>query len=152
MKACFGRPSFLPAHPRRARAYRGRDFYIAGFSSRKLSGQDLDLGTGRSGDRPYQLQTGQTSWFVLNGALMAASPVTQHWRSCSRTTHLLTQAEAETVLESSAIRMKGGCRNVALYLVLGRLRSAGLRRDGVENRSMRMQRWQQRGNWNAAAV
>jgi subtilisin family serine protease len=90
-----------------------RDFYIAGFSSRKLSGQDLDVAApGVLVVGPYQLQMGQTSWFFLNGTSMAAPHVTGTVALMLQKKPTLTQAQAESILENSAIRMGAGCRDV----------------------------------------
>lgn len=88
-------------------------FYIADFSSRALTGQDLDVaapGTWVVG--PFQLQSGKTSYFFLGGTSMAAPHVTGTVALMLEKQPSLTQAQAESILENSAIPIGAGCRAV----------------------------------------
>ncbi|HEV8254245.1 MAG TPA: S8 family serine peptidase, partial [Vicinamibacteria bacterium] len=55
---------------------RAADFYITDFSSREKAGQDLDVAApGSWVVGPFQLQSGQTSYFFLGGTSMASPHV-----------------------------------------------------------------------------
>lgn len=89
------------------------DFYIADFSSRELNGQDLDVAA--PGDwvvGPYQVNSGQLSYYYLSGTSMAAPHVTGIAALMMQKNPSLTQADVEGILESSAIPMAAGCRDV----------------------------------------
>jgi subtilisin family serine protease len=89
------------------------DFYIAEFSSRELANQDLDVaapGTWVVG--PFQLQRGRADWFFLGGTSMAAPHVTGTVALMLQKAPSLTQAQAESILESAAIPIAAGCRDV----------------------------------------
>jgi subtilisin family serine protease len=89
------------------------DFYITDFSSRELTGQDLDVAApGSWVVGPYQLQRGQPGWFFLGGTSMAAPHVTGTVALMLEENPSLTQAQAETTLESSAVPLGAGCRSV----------------------------------------
>lgn len=89
------------------------DFYITDFSSRELAGQDLDVAApGSWVVGPYQLQRGKTDWFFLGGTSMAAPHVTGTVALLLEQNPGLTQAEAETILEDSAIPLGADCRSV----------------------------------------
>jgi subtilisin family serine protease len=89
------------------------DFYIADFSSREMPGQDLDVaapGTWVVG--PYQVNSGQLSYYYLGGTSMAAPHVTGIVALMAEKCPALTASEAESILEGSAISMAPGCRDV----------------------------------------
>jgi subtilisin family serine protease len=91
------------------------DFYITDFSSRQLTGQDLDVAApGSWVVGPFQLQRGQTSFFFLGGTSMAAPHVTGTIALMLQKNPALTQAQAEAAIESSAIPLGAGCRSVIL--------------------------------------
>jgi subtilisin family serine protease len=92
---------------------RASDFYIADFSSREHAGQDLDVaapGTWVAG--PFQLQRGQPSFFFLGGTSMAAPHVTGTVALMLQKKNNLTQSQAESILENTAINIGAGCRDV----------------------------------------
>jgi subtilisin family serine protease len=89
------------------------DFYIADFSSRELSGQDLDIAApGSWVVGPYQLQSGKISYYYLGGTSMASPHVTGIVALMAQKYPTLTAPEAEAILEGSAIPLAAGCRNV----------------------------------------
>ena len=89
-------------------------FYIADFSSRAKPGQDLDVAAPGSWIvGPYQVNSGQQSFFYLSGTSMAAPHVAGVVALMAQKNQGLTAAEAEGILESSAIALPAGCRTVA---------------------------------------
>jgi len=89
------------------------DFYITDFSSRELPGQDLDVAApGSWVVGPYQLQSGKTSYYVLGGTSMASPHVAGIVALMAQKNNNLTPAEAESILESTAIYLAPGCRNI----------------------------------------
>jgi len=89
------------------------DFYIAGFSSRELAGQDLDVAApGSWVVGPYQVNSGQTSYFFLGGTSMASPHVAGIVALMAQKHPALAQAQAEAFLESAAIPLPAGCRSV----------------------------------------
>jgi subtilisin family serine protease len=91
------------------------DFYITDFSSREETGQDLDVAApGSWVVGPFQLQRGQTSWFFLGGTSMSAPHVTGTVALLLEENPSLTQAQAEAILENTAIPIGPGCRSVIL--------------------------------------
>jgi subtilisin family serine protease len=89
------------------------DFYITDFSSRALTGQDLDVAApGSWVVGPYQVNSGQTSYYFLGGTSMASPHVAGIVALMAQKDPDMTPAEAETRLESSAIPLAAGCRNV----------------------------------------
>lgn len=90
------------------------DFYIAGFSSRQKPGQDLDVSApGALVVGPYQLQSGKTSYYFLSGTSMAAPHVAGIAALMLQKNPALTAADIETLLETSAIPVASGCRDIA---------------------------------------
>ena len=89
------------------------DFYITDFSSRALPGQDLDVAAPGSWIvGPYQVNSGQTSYYFLGGTSMAAPHVAGIVALMAQKNPSLVQSQAESILEGSAIYMAPGCRNV----------------------------------------
>jgi subtilisin family serine protease len=88
-------------------------FYIADFSSRELAGQDLDVaapGTWVVG--PYQVNSGQTSYYYLGGTSMASPHVAGTVALMAQKNPALTAGQAESILEGSSIYLAPGCRDV----------------------------------------
>jgi subtilisin family serine protease len=91
------------------------DFYITDFSSRQKTGQDLDVAApGSWVVGPFQLQRGQPSFFFLGGTSMAAPHVTGTVALMLQKNSALTEAQAESIIEGSAIGLGAGCRSVIL--------------------------------------
>jgi subtilisin family serine protease len=89
------------------------DFYITDFSSRELTGQDLDVAAPGSWVLgPFQLQRANPSFFFLGGTSMAAPHVTGTVALMLQKEPSLTQAQAETILQNTAIGIGAGCRDV----------------------------------------
>ena len=89
------------------------DFYITDFSSRELAGQDLDVAApGSLVVGPFQLQRGKPEFFFLAGTSMAAPHVTGTVALMLQKNPALTQAQAETILQNTAIPLGAGCRDV----------------------------------------
>ena len=88
------------------------DFYIADFSSRQLDGQDLDVAApGSWVVGPYQNNSGKTSYYYLGGTSMASPHVAGIVALIAQKKPGLNAAEAESILEKSAIEL-AGCRMV----------------------------------------
>jgi subtilisin family serine protease len=93
---------------------RAADFYITDFSSREKAGQDLDVAApGSWVVGPFQLQSGQTSYFFLGGTSMASPHVAGIAALMVQKNPSLNAAEVEAILESTAIALAPGCRTVA---------------------------------------
>ena len=89
------------------------DFYITDFSSRAKTGQDLDVAApGSWVVGPYQVNSGQTSYYFLGGTSMAAPHVAGIAALMTQKNPLLMQADVESILEGSAIALAPGCRDV----------------------------------------
>jgi subtilisin family serine protease len=91
------------------------EFYIADFSARAKTGQDLDVaapGTWVVG--PYQNNSGKTSYYFLGGTSMASPHVAGIVALMAQKNPGLTPAEAEAALEASAIYLAPGCRTVSV--------------------------------------
>jgi subtilisin family serine protease len=88
-------------------------FYIADFSSRALSGQDLDVAAPGSWILgPYQVNSGQTSYYFLGGTSMASPHVAGIVALMAQKKSALTAPQAESILEGSAIYLAPDCRIV----------------------------------------
>lgn len=91
-------------------------FYITTFSSRQLAGQDLDVAApGSWVVGPYQVNSGQTSYYFLGGTSMASPHVAGIAALMMEKNPALTQSDVEGILEASAIYLAPGCRNVYDY-------------------------------------
>jgi subtilisin family serine protease len=91
------------------------DFYITDFSSREKAGQDLDVAApGSWVVAPFQLQHGQADYFFLGGTSFAAPEVTGTVALMLQKNPALTQAEAESIIENTAVPLGAGCRDVIL--------------------------------------
>jgi subtilisin family serine protease len=89
------------------------DFYITDFSSRELAGQDLDVAApGSWVVGPYQLQSGKTSYYYLGGTSMASPHVAGIAALMMQKNPSLTQADVESTLETTAVPLPAGCRNI----------------------------------------
>lgn len=89
------------------------DFYIDPYSSRQKEGQDLDVAAPGSWIvGPYQTQNGKTSYYYLTGTSMASPHVAGIVALMLQKNPALTAAQAEAILQSSAINMPAGCRTV----------------------------------------
>ncbi|HEV8253341.1 MAG TPA: S8 family serine peptidase, partial [Vicinamibacteria bacterium] len=84
------------------------------FSSREKAGQDLDVAApGSWVVGPFQLQSGQTSYFFLGGTSMASPHVAGIAALMVQKNPSLNAAEVEAILENTAIALPPGCRTVA---------------------------------------
>ncbi|MDH4288183.1 MAG: S8 family serine peptidase [Aquincola sp.] len=90
------------------------DFYITDFSSREKAGQQLDVAApGSWVVGPYQVNSGQTSYFFLGGTSMASPHVAGVAALMMQKNSSLTQGQVEAILKGSAIALPAGCRDVA---------------------------------------
>jgi subtilisin family serine protease len=89
------------------------NFYITDFSSRELPGQDLDVAApGSWVVGPYQVNSGQLSYYYLGGTSMASPHVAGIVALMAQKYPALTQAQAEAILEASATPLPAGCRDI----------------------------------------
>lgn len=90
------------------------DLYITDFSSREKAGQDLDVAApGSWVVGPYMTNSGMTpTYYYLGGTSMASPHVAGIVALMAQKNPALTAAQAEAILESSAIALPAGCRNV----------------------------------------
>jgi subtilisin family serine protease len=89
------------------------DFYITDFSSREKSGQDLDVtapGSWILG--PYQVNSGQTSYYYLGGTSMSSPHVAGIVALMAQKLPSLTATQAESILEASSIALPAGSRTI----------------------------------------
>jgi len=89
------------------------DFYIVDFSSRAKPGQDLDVAAPGSWVLgPYQVNSGQVSYYFLGGTSMASPHVAGIVALMVQKNPELTATEAESILTASAVGLAPGCRDV----------------------------------------
>jgi hypothetical protein len=89
------------------------NFYITDFSSRALTGQDLDVAApGSWVVGPYQKNSGQTSYYFLGGTSMASPHVAGIVALMAQKLSTLTAGQAESILQGTAIKLAPGCRDV----------------------------------------
>jgi subtilisin family serine protease len=88
-------------------------YYITDFSSRELPGQDLDVAAPGSWIvGPYNLNNGHTSYYYLGGTSMASPHIAGVVALMAQKDPSLTAAEAEAILEATALPMAPGCLTV----------------------------------------
>jgi len=89
------------------------NFYITDFSSRQLEGQDLDVAApGSWVVGPYQVNMGQNSYYYLGGTSQASPHVAGIVALMAQKDPTLTAAQAESILEGSALYLAPGSRDV----------------------------------------
>jgi subtilisin family serine protease len=82
------------------------DFYISGFSSRQLNGQELDVtAPGPNIVGPYQVNSGQLGYYYLSGTSKASPHVAGIVALMAQKNPSLQQAAAESILKGVAIPM-----------------------------------------------
>jgi len=90
------------------------DFYVGSFSARQKANQDLDvLAPGTWVVGPYQVNSGQISYYYLQGTSMSSPHVAGIVALMAQKNAALTAAQAESILEASAIYLAPGSRTVA---------------------------------------
>jgi subtilisin family serine protease len=88
-------------------------FYITDFSSRALAGQDLDVAApGSWVVGPYQVNSGQLSYYFLGGTSMASPHVAGIVALMAQKYPALAAEQAEDILETSAIPLAPGSRDI----------------------------------------
>jgi hypothetical protein len=94
---------------------RASDFYIADFSSRQVGDQQLDVAApGSWCVGPYQVNSGQLSYYYLSGTSMSSPHVAGIVALMCQKKPSLDAATAESVLKASAIPLPAGSRTVAV--------------------------------------
>ena len=90
------------------------DYYITDFSSRELPGQDLDVAAPGSWILgPYKVNSGNLlSYYYLGGTSMASPHVAGIVALMAQKKTNLTNAEAEAILENTAIPLPAGSRTI----------------------------------------
>jgi subtilisin family serine protease len=105
--------SWWNARDVRDRPVNATDFYITDFSSRELAGQDLDVAApGSWVVGPFNPNKGQLSYFFLGGTSMASPHVAGIVALMAEKFPALGAAQAESILEETAIPLPAGCRTV----------------------------------------
>ncbi|WP_322508747.1 S8 family peptidase [Anaerolinea sp.] len=88
-------------------------YYITDFSSRQKPGQDLDVAApGSWVVGPYQVNSGQISYYFLGGTSMASPHVAGIVALMAQKYPALTASQAESILEASAVSLPAGCRTI----------------------------------------
>jgi subtilisin family serine protease len=89
------------------------DFFIATFSAREKPGQDLDVAApGVFVVGPFQASHGHASYFYLSGTSMATPHVAGTAALMAEKDPALTQEQAESILENTALPLPARCSNV----------------------------------------
>ncbi len=89
------------------------DYYITDFSSRQKPGQDLDVAApGSWVVGPYQVNSGQLSYYFLGGTSMASPHVAGIVALMAQKAPGLTPAQAEQYLTGAAVPLPPGCRTI----------------------------------------
>lgn len=89
------------------------DYYITDFSGRQKAGQDLDVAApGSWVVGPFQLNSGQLSYFFLGGTSMATPHVAGIVALMLQKHPGLTASQVETILESTAVPLGAGSRTI----------------------------------------
>lgn len=89
------------------------DYYITDFSARAKAGQDLDVvAPGSWTVGPYQVNSGQTSYYYLGGTSMASPHVAGIVALMAQKDSGLTATETEAILTGSAIALPAGSRTI----------------------------------------
>lgn len=92
---------------------RADQFYITGFSSRALAGQDLDVAAPGSWIvGSYQVNSGQLGYYYLGGTSMASPHVAGLVALMAQKDSTLTANDAEAILESTAMALPAGTRTI----------------------------------------
>jgi subtilisin family serine protease len=88
-------------------------YYITDFSSRAKTGQDLDVAAPGSWVLgPYQVNSGQLSYYYLGGTSMASPHVAGIVALMVQKNSSLTASVVEGILTGTAIPLPAGCRTV----------------------------------------
>lgn len=89
------------------------DYYITDFSSRAKPGQDLDVAAPGSWVLgPYQVNSGQLSYYYLGGTSMASPHVAGIVALMAQKFPGLDASQAEAILTGAAITLPAGCRTI----------------------------------------
>ncbi len=89
------------------------DFYITGFSSRELPGQDLDItAPGSWVVGPWQTQSGKISYFFVGGTSMSSPHVAGTVALMLEKNPGLTAAQVDGILASSAVPLPPDTRTI----------------------------------------
>ncbi len=119
------------------------DYYITDFSSREKTGQDLDVAApGSWVVGPYQVNSGQLSYYFLGGTSMASPHVAGIVALMAQKYPALTAADAEVILEGFRHL---SCSRLSHYVSarpVWRRISAGARMPPAAVLQLQMQHWQ----------